>query len=187
MRERACSCLTAVAALAIALVPFAGARAQGPAGDPTETVRAFTGAFESREVDALIALAHPEIEWLTVSGSEVAVETRGRDALRESLTGYFASCPSCRSTTDIYQVVGPWVSALEHAEWEKEGRTLRQSALAVYEIVDGLVRRVWYYPAVRAAEEEADAPAEGDEGGEGAQSADGAEGAEAAEGGTSPR
>jgi hypothetical protein len=148
----------AAIALAAATSTAAGAQAQAQASpaDSTGIVRQFVDAFNARELDALLALAHPEVEWLSVSGSEIAVETRGREALGESLRGYFASCPSCRSTVEVYQVVGPYVSALEHAEWEKEGARLRQSSLSVYEIVDGLVRRVWYYPAVRATPGAAD-------------------------------
>lgn len=146
----------ALAALALAAVTSTAAGAQSSPADSTEVVRRFVDAFNAREPDALLALAHPEVEWLSVSGSEIAVETRGREALGESLRGYFASCPSCRSTVEVYQVVGPYVSALEHAEWEKHGARLRQSSLAVYEIVDGLVRRVWYYPAVRATPGDAD-------------------------------
>ena len=146
----------ALAAAALAAAAFSAAGAQSSPADSTEVVRGFGDAFDARELDALLALAHPEVEWLSVSGSEIAVETRGREALGESLRGYFASCPSCRSTVEVYQVVGPYVSALEHAEWEKDGARLRQSSLSVYEIVDGLVRRVWYYPAVSATPGEAD-------------------------------
>ena len=40
----------------------------------------------------------------------------------------------------------------KHAEWQAEGKDKRQSSLCVYELQDGLVRRVWYYPAVRSNE-----------------------------------
>jgi len=148
--------LAARLGLALAVAAFAAAGAQSPPADSTEVVRRFVDAFNARELDALLALAHPEVEWLSISGSQVAVETRGREALGESLRGYFTSCPSCRSTVEIYQVVGTYVSALEHAEWDKDGARLRQSSLSIYEIVDGLVRRVWYYPAVRAMPGDAD-------------------------------
>ena len=154
-RPRSLAALLALA-LALATPPPAATQAAGGApADPTEVVRRFVEAFDRHELDALLALAHPEVEWLTVAGAEIEVETRGHDALRASLASYFASCPSCRSTVEIYQVVGPYVSALEHAEWEKEGAKRRQSSLSVYEIVDGLVRRVWYFPAVPAPAEAA--------------------------------
>jgi hypothetical protein len=157
-RPRSLAALLALA-LALAAPPRAAAQAAGDASsDPTEVVRRFVEAFDRHELEPLLALAHPDVEWLTVTGAELAVETRGRDALRASLASYFASCPTCRSTVDVYQVIGPYVSALEHAEWEKEGAKRRQSSLSVYEIVDGLVRRVWYFPAVPAPAEAAPAP-----------------------------
>ena len=61
-------------------------------------------------------------------------------------------CPTCRSTVEVYQEVGPYVSVLERAEWQSDGKTKRQSSLCVYELQDGLVRRVWYYPAAKSDE-----------------------------------
>jgi hypothetical protein len=107
----------------------------------------------------MLALAHADVEWLFVAGAEIAVETRGKDALRTSMTSYFASCPTCRSTAEVYRQVGPYVSALEHAEWQADGKAKRQSSLCVYELQDRLVRRVWYYPAVKS-DEPAAAPAD---------------------------
>jgi hypothetical protein len=40
----------------------------------------------------------------------------------------------------------------ERATWKgANNTTLRQSAFGVYEIRDGLVQRVWYFPATREA------------------------------------
>ena len=135
------------AALAVCAALVAGAPCL--AAEPHALITSYVDHFNSRDLDALLALAHEDVEWLSVNGAEVTVETRGKEALRASLTSYFASCPSCRSTVEVYQSVGPYVSTVEHAEWKTgAGETKRQSSLAVYELADGLVRRVWYYPAV---------------------------------------
>lgn len=114
-----------------------------------EVVERFVAAFNSHDLPTLLALAHPDFEWLSVEDSEVAAETQGVDALESSLSAYFESCGTCRSTVEISSVNGPWVTAVETATWESSGVTQAQSSTSVYEIVAGKVRRVWYYPAVR--------------------------------------
>ncbi len=37
-------------------------------------------------------------------------------------------------------------AALRHARWQGKNGERTQSALAVYEVEEGRVRRVWYYP-----------------------------------------
>ena len=147
--------------LALVLTVCAGLVSGAPSGaaESRELITSYVDHFNSRDLDALLALAHEDVEWLSVNGAEVTVETRGKEALRASLTSYFASCPSCRSTVEVHQSVGRYVSTVEHAEWKtRAGETKRQSSLAVYEIADGLVRRVWYYPAVAALAAEPASP-----------------------------
>jgi hypothetical protein len=116
---------------------------------PGEVVDRFVSAFNGRDFRALLTLAHPDIEWLSVSASGVSTETRGRTELQASLSAYFDSCPSCRSEVEVGTVTGPYVAAVETAQWTSAGGDLRsQTSLCVYEILDGRVRRVWYYPAV---------------------------------------
>ena len=146
--------------IAAALAAVGPAPSPAAAARPYEVIQTFVERFNERDLDGLLALAHPEVEWLSVDGAAIAVEARGREALRESLTAYFASCASCRSEVEVYQTAGPFTSTLEHAQWTTaDGGTKRQSAIAVYELADGLVRRVWYYPAVAAEAAAAEEPA----------------------------
>jgi len=132
--------------LVVLLLPAVGPAA----GDapPGEVVDRFVAAFNDRDFRTLLALAHRDIEWLSVDASGVSTETRGRTALQASLSEYFDSCPSCRSDVVVGAVTGPYVAAVETAHWTSAGGDERsQSSLSVYEILDGRVRRVWYYPA----------------------------------------
>ena len=45
--------------------------------------------------------------------------------------------------------VGPYVAIRERVSWTAKSGRRTQTALGVYEVRDGRVRRVWYYPAVR--------------------------------------
>jgi hypothetical protein len=62
------------------------------------------------------------------------------------LTRYFAAVPSARSTIEGRMPAGRFVSVLERAHWTVGGEPRSQSSLSVYEVEDGLIRRIWYYP-----------------------------------------
>lgn len=117
--------------------------------EPAQTVEAFIDAFNRRDMAAILELAHPEIEWLSLRAAELSVEARGATALESSLSSYFQGCSSCRSSVEVVAVNGAFVSAVETAHWEASGAPRSQTSLSVYEIAEGRILRVWYFPAVR--------------------------------------
>ncbi len=134
-----------VAAILAALVAADMVAADEP---PAELVKTFVGVFSRHDLPALLALTHPEIEWLSIDCSNLSVEARGQDALSASLQKYFEGCPTCRSTVEVSSVNGNFVAAIETARWQSKGKERAQASLSVYEILDGKIRCVWYYPAV---------------------------------------
>lgn len=114
---------------------------------PREVVERYLAAYNDHDVAAMLALAHPDIQWLSIDGDRVRVETEGAEALGKALRDYFEAVPSARSTIDSKMVSGNRVSVRERAHWESEAGPKSQAALSVYEIDDGRVRRVWYFPA----------------------------------------
>jgi uncharacterized protein (TIGR02246 family) len=114
---------------------------------PAELVERYMAAYNDHDAAAMLELAHPDIQWLSIEGDEVQVVTEGRDALGEAMQGYFDSAPSSRSVIEATMTSGSRVSVRERAEWETASGTRSRAALAVYEIVDGLIRRVWYFPS----------------------------------------
>lgn len=140
--------------IAFAVLPGAGqvaAQEVAPAkASPASIVSAYVDAYNSRDLDAMMALMHDEVEWLAVEGSTVSVFANGKQDLADQMKGYFASPMVTSSTIDRSLTDGQFVAAREIASWTaKDGTQRSQSALAVYQIEDGLVRRVWYYPASR--------------------------------------
>ena len=64
------------------------------------------------------------------------------------MTSYFESTPSARSIIEDSMVSGRYVTVRERASWKTgSGEERSQASVAVYEIRDGLIARVWYYPA----------------------------------------
>ena len=138
---------TWVILLGLALLGSTAPVAAQQATPEQQVVERFLDAYNRHDVEAMLALAHPEIQWLSVAGEKVAVETSGASALGEALVGYFASLPSARSTIEGILPSGRFVSVWERAHWlAKSGGARSQSSLAVYEVEGGKVRRIWYYP-----------------------------------------
>jgi len=99
----------------------------------------------------MAALVHEDFEYLGVDGSKVSVDAVGREALKQSMVGYFASVRDVESVIEHTTVTGPYVAFRERVSWTGKSGRRSQAALGVYEVRDGLVKRVWYYPAVEQA------------------------------------
>lgn len=119
-----------------------------PAG-ALAVVEAQFQAFNRHDAAALAAGVAPDFVWLSVSGDSVAVEVRGRAEFERGMAAYFAEFPDVRSAMENAVVNGRFVAFRERVRWTGKNGERSQSSLAVYEVEDGLIRRVWYYPAVR--------------------------------------
>lgn len=74
-------------------------------------------AYSAHDIPAMLALVHPDVQWLSVDGDSVSVQTNGAEALAESLEGYFRSVPSSRSTVESMMEAGRFVTVWERAHW----------------------------------------------------------------------
>ncbi len=111
-------------------------------------VRSLMDAFNRHDPERMAALVHEDFEYLGVDGSKVSVDAVGREALKQSMAGYFASVRDVASVIEHTTVTGPYVAFRERVSWTGKSGRRSQAALGVYEVRDGLVKRVWYYPAV---------------------------------------
>lgn len=112
-----------------------------------QRVRDYVSAYNQREVDTLLYMVSDDIQWLSLAGDKITVETQGKLQLRESLTAYFKSAPSAKSQLEWVQVTTARVAALERATWQGKSGPKSQTSLSVYEFRNGLICRVYYYPA----------------------------------------
>lgn len=118
------------------------------AGPEEEAVRGMSEAFNAQDVPGMLKWVADSIEWYSVQGGEIAVEARGAQALESGMTSYFEALPSARSELTTLEVLGPWVTTHELARWTVQEEERTQASVGVYEVREGRVRRVWYFPAV---------------------------------------
>jgi hypothetical protein len=112
-----------------------------------QRVRDYVSAFNKRAIDTMLSMVSDDIQWLSVEADKITVETQGKARLRESMTAYFKSTPTAQSELEWVQVTASRVAAMERARWQSSAGPKSQAGLAVYEFRDGLITRVYYYPA----------------------------------------
>lgn len=116
---------------------------------PKAIVSAHVDAFNAGDLPGMSKMQHPNIEWLNISGSNMTLQTSGREALAKNMETYFNSPTRVTASLRDWSVNGDYVSVTERVRWKAaDGKMKSQTAFTVYQLEDNLIRRVWYYPAV---------------------------------------
>ncbi|MEO0420171.1 MAG: nuclear transport factor 2 family protein [Pseudomonadota bacterium] len=137
-------------AAAALMLPTGMAAAQEVQPSELQVAVAYVDAYNARDLNAILALMHEDVEWLSIEGSETVAFASGKAELAAQMEDYLASPDATFSTVEGSVGNGRFVAVREVAHWtDDKGNSRSQAALAVYEIEGGLVRRVWYYPATR--------------------------------------
>ena len=128
------------------LVPLLGFSNTAKVSDQADIVHQFIRAFNSQDVDGMSALVTDDIRWIYINRSSMSVELEGKEALTQSMSEYFTSCPSCRS--EIHRMVCSTerVSVVEVASWDSRDGPKSQASMAVYEFQGELIQTVYYFP-----------------------------------------
>lgn len=98
--------------------------------------------YNQHQVDEIVEMVADDFRMYSVSPDTITVDINGKEDLRNWLIGYFEDLPNVSSEISEISESGNYVSFIETAHWG-EGRS--QSSLAVYQIQDGKISRVWYY------------------------------------------
>jgi hypothetical protein len=120
-----------------------------PIDDHEKHVRDFVAAFNARDITKMLELAHDNIQWLSIDGAKISIETEGKAALKASMEKYFSECSTCKSSLEWVQTAGSRITAREIARWTSKSGPKEQSSLSVYEFQGDKIVRVYYFPAER--------------------------------------
>jgi len=88
-----------------------------------------------------------DVKWLSLVADSVVIEASGRGALKQAMQSYFKAIPSARSEIEAALLSGSFVAVRERAFWQGKVGEKSQFSLAVYEVRDEKILRVWYFPA----------------------------------------
>lgn len=119
-----------------------------PASSPNRAlIEAYTAAFNMQNVSTMATMMHPDIQWITVTAGSSSVTTDGKTKMVAEMGDYFGGSTKITSTLSGWGINGAFVSAIETASWTStSGAKKAQSSNVIYQIDDGLIRRVWYFP-----------------------------------------
>lgn len=94
----------------------------------------------------MTALMSDTVQWFAIEGGVTVPMADSKEDLSAQLTTYLASTNTTSTLSDWTQN-GAFLSVIETASWSSQsGETMSQSSLAVYEIRNDRIQRVWYYP-----------------------------------------
>jgi hypothetical protein len=116
------------------------------AGENADPVERFVSAFNQHDVNGMIELTTPDVRWMSVSGKQISIEASTHAELSAAMTGYFESTPGARAEIGSISESGQFVHTLERAFWLADGAERSQCSMAVYELLDGKIQNVWYFP-----------------------------------------
>lgn len=117
-----------------------------PAGDNVAVVNGLMAAFNAHDADRMLNYWHPDVTWIELSGAQASAVTTSAAQLHDELVAYFEAYPTVSSSLENIAVNGQYVTAIERPVWEEAGERKSQASVVVYEIIDGRVKRFWYYP-----------------------------------------
>ena len=106
-----------------------------------EVVKAMFAAFADRDVEAVLALAHPDMEFTTVTG-ELAGRTepyRGQDGMREYFRDVAAVWEELHLTPREFREVGELVLVTGKVSARSRSRTVAGSTGWIWRVQDGKV------------------------------------------------
>lgn len=109
------------------------------AATPEQVVQAQLDAYNAHDVEAFAATYGPDIRIYEHPGQ---LKMEGIERLRDSYGRLFASVPALRASVGTRIVQGAFV--IDHETVTGLANGGRMSAVAIYEVRDGLIRNVWF-------------------------------------------
>lgn len=117
-----------------------------------EIVEQLIESFNEHDAKKMAKLLSDDCEVYYVDeNGKALLASNTASALEKEMVAYFKNLPDVKSTVVQSLATSRFVSIQEKVEWQVQTRTFSQSSLGVFEIADGKIRRVWYYPAEKDA------------------------------------
>ena len=105
-------------------------------------------AFNQQDIDRLVGNVSDDFIWFSLTTNQLLVETKGKDAFKQSMVKYFKSHQSRKSISTIisYSIQGKRISFNEQVQHQdKNGKKITASAMGSYQIEKRKISRAWYF------------------------------------------
>lgn len=112
-----------------------------------EVVEQFIAAFNEHSVGQLLSHTTDSVHWFNISGSKMLIETSSKNELGAAMADYFQTLPDAKATLTQAVSSANYVSTIEKVTWSHDGELDSQCSIGVYELKQGKINAVWYYPA----------------------------------------
>ena len=129
------------------LLTSASANDNAVAKTQEQVVRNFVSAFNEKDLKTMLLLVTEDVQWASINGDKIILETKNKRELQQTMTAYFKSASSSQSTIANISSTGSRVSATEVSSFELKHKVHKQHSLSVYEFSDQLIKRVYYFPS----------------------------------------
>jgi hypothetical protein len=106
---------------------------------PADIVQRQLNAYNARDLDSFIATYRPDVR---IYGFPDKLELQGHGAMRREYEKLFSENPALHARVPRRIIAGNHVIDEEIVTGLPGGRTIR--ATAIYEVIDGLISRVWF-------------------------------------------
>lgn len=118
----------------------------GQQSDPLKVLQKQVEAFNSKDINSLVRNVTQDFKWYYIGSDSLILEVDGQEKFRTSMESYFNFISEVETVIDDYTVEGNKISFKETVHYQTSaGKEGSASAMAIYEIKDGLIFRVWYF------------------------------------------
>jgi len=103
-------------------------------------------AFNHGDIDRLVNNVSDDFKWFSITSDTLMLDVSGKENFRANMTDYFAGGRTVHSSIEQYAIDGNRVSFREVVGHKGSGgENITSSAMGIYEIVEGKIRRAWYF------------------------------------------
>lgn len=128
--------------LFLIFISFVCLKVSSQVSENEKILRDYFEAYNQHQIEHVLELVSNDIRVYSVTSDTITVDIEGEVNLRNWLTNYFRDLPNVSSEISQINEIGNRISFTETARW---GDNRAQSALAVYEIRNEKIDRIWYY------------------------------------------
>ena len=123
---------------------------QGVDGDVNNQniVRQYVEYYQQKNIKSMAVLMAENIKWMDVNGAKLTVQAENKRELVKQLSNFFSKTTQA-VTSELVSILtnGNFVSAIEKATFEENGRDSSLCSLSVYQIEENKIENVWYFQA----------------------------------------